>query len=362
MNATIDEVLDRMRGASPEHANGIPNHGPMAAEALTALGCAGGEVVKWADRYSKNLIPMPAATSRITHESWRESLGKQEATGDWFAFFREELAEHSWQTVLDRWLSRLLPGIMAAGTHGFIRTAHAVRALGDAQTQLRVEELATALGYWAAFYQELPGHPVLSGDLSVDQALDRVPRVGQGYDATLAVPREFVQTLDYLPGFSAAVTALTPPDSISNAITSLTRTAAHYYLASADRYPIVMLHTVTGPSALRMLLPHLTEEVQRTAFAYIWQAVVGWVAAFSAQNGMAPENPYPALTISRVLERCLETGDPHAIKFVEACLRENAVDANPVYLAAAQDWAIRLREATDWTTKKKIFSGLLIRQ
>ncbi|MGH3799350.1 MAG: questin oxidase family protein [Pseudonocardiaceae bacterium] len=237
MNSTVDEALERMRGASPEHANGIPNHGPMAAEALTTLGCAGEEVLKWVDRYSNKLIPMPDATSRITHESWQESLGRHETTGDWFAFFRDELAEHSWETTLNRWLPRLIPGIMAAGTHGFIRTAHAVRALDDGPTQLRIEELGVALGYWAAFYQELPGEPDLAGDLGIDQALDQIPRIGQSYDPTVAMPREFVETLADLPGFPAAVKALTTPDSIPAAISTLTQTAARLYLGNADRYP-----------------------------------------------------------------------------------------------------------------------------
>ncbi|MGH3799351.1 MAG: hypothetical protein ACRDTD_04295 [Pseudonocardiaceae bacterium] len=62
-----------------------------------------------------------------------------------------------------------------------------------------------------------------------------------------------------------------------------------------------------------------------------------------------------------MLERCLETGDPHAIKFVEACLREHDLNPNPAYLAAALDWATRLRESKDWTGTKRIFSGLVIR-
>jgi hypothetical protein len=365
MTSTMDEALERMRGASPEHANGVPNHGPMAAEALVTLGCDDEQVVRWTDRYSSKLIPMPASVQRINGQNWREALGRMDATADWSAFFGNELADHSWESVLDQWLPTLLPGLMAAGTHGFIRTAHAVRALGAEPTPLRLEELGMALGYWAAYYQELPGDPALAGDLGLEQALDEIPRAVVAYDSRETLPREFVGALETLSGFPAAVAALAAPQSIPAALTALTETAARLYLANADRYPIVMLHTVTGPSALRMMLPHLSPQLQRTAYSYMWQAVAGWSAAFGARPpvpGPVPGDPAAAeRTTSLVLERCLETEDPHAIKFVEACLREHHGNAKPVYLAAALDWATRLREARGWTNDKKIFSGLVIR-
>jgi len=362
MNSTMDEALERLRGASPEHANGVPNHGPMATEALVTLGCDGEQVVQWADRYRSKLIPMPASALRITQQNWPEALGRIDAAAGWSAFFGNELADHSWELVLDQWLPRLLPGLMAAGTHGFIRTAHAVRALGDGPTPLRLEELGLALGFWAAYYQELPGDPVLAGDLGPEQALGQIPRARRSYDSKEALPREFVGVLDTLPGFPAAVTALGAPQSIPAALTALTETAARLYLANAERHPLVMLHTVTGPSALRMMLPHMSQQVQRTAFSYIWQAVAGWAAAFGVQPPAGPDEPAAGqLTTPQVLERCLETEDPHAIKFVEACVREYGGNTKPVYLAAALDWATRLREARGWSSDKKIFSGLVIR-
>lgn len=357
----MDEALERMRGASPEHANGVPNHGPMAAEALVTLGCDGEQVVRWADRYRSKLIPMPASALRITRQNWPEALGRMDATADWAAFFGNELAEHSWESVLDQWLPRLLPGLMAAGTHGFIRTAHAVRAVGDGPTPQRLEELGHALGYWAAYYHQLPGDPVLAGDLGPEQALGQIPRARTSYDSKAALPREFVEVLDTLPGFPAAVTALAAPPSIPAALTTLTETAARLYLANAERHPLVMLHTVTGPSALRMMLPHMSPQVQRTAFSYVWQAVAGWAAAFGAQPPGPAHSAAGELTTSQVLERCLETEDPHAIKFAEACVREYRENTKPVYLAAALDWATRLREARGWAGDKKIFSGLVIR-
>src|SRR5215510_6378690 len=75
MNDAFDEALERLRGTGTEVAGGIaPNHGPMGAEALFALG-RDDAVVAWADRYRRNLDLMPASKAAITKETWREGLG-----------------------------------------------------------------------------------------------------------------------------------------------------------------------------------------------------------------------------------------------------------------------------------------------
>ena len=129
MNDAFEEALERLRGTGTEVAGGIaPNHGPMGAEALVALGCDDA-VVAWADRYRRNLDAMPASNAPITTETWRESLGVIERIGDWVAFFRAQLAEAPWRTVLTEWIGHLLPATPSAGAHGLIRTAHALRTL-----------------------------------------------------------------------------------------------------------------------------------------------------------------------------------------------------------------------------------------
>ena len=75
----------------------------------------------------------------------------------------------------NEWIGRLLPATPSAGAHGLIRTAHALRALADAETSLRVEELGVALAYWAAYYRKLPGTPRLTGTLDLGDALLRIP-------------------------------------------------------------------------------------------------------------------------------------------------------------------------------------------
>src|SRR5262245_46938262 len=204
MNSVFDDALERLRGTGPEARHGAPNHGPMAAEALVALGCLD-EVPRWVDDYRGELGPMPPARSPVTEDTWREALGAIHRVGDWQVFFGARLAEGPWQAVFGRWMPRLIPGLMAGGTHGLIRTAHALRALSEAATPLRVEELASALAFWAAYYQTLPGIPRLRGPLELDRAIEQIPRIGRdqrGESRREGVPREFVRVLATHPEFA----------------------------------------------------------------------------------------------------------------------------------------------------------------
>src|SRR5215510_10615561 len=180
MTNRLDEALERLCGTSTEvTGGGDPNHGPMAAEALVVLG-RDDVVVNWADRYRQKLDIMPAATVPVSVNTWREALGQIGRVADWIAFFRAQLADAAWRTVFADWIGRLLKGAISAGQHGLIRTAHAIRALEDEETSLRIEELGVALAYWAAYYRELPWIPRFAGSLDFDVALRQIPLTMRG--------------------------------------------------------------------------------------------------------------------------------------------------------------------------------------
>ena len=145
MAITIDEMLDLLSFASAELVNGNANHGPMAAEPLFTLG-RDDAVLPWVDEYRKRLIYRPSPALPIPPEEWREYLGARERLGDWIELFENELSEAPWQEVVRQWVPRLAPAVMAAATHGFIRTSHAVRNLSAGETPQRKSELAQGLG------------------------------------------------------------------------------------------------------------------------------------------------------------------------------------------------------------------------
>src|SRR5262245_222755 len=224
MNDAFDEALECLRGTGTEVAGGIaPNHGPMGAEALVALG-RDDAVAAWAERYRRKLDFMPAPTAPITIETWREGLGVIERSADWVVFFRAQLGEAPWRAVFTEWIGRLLPATPSAGAHGLIRTAHALRALQHAETPLRIEEFGVALAYWAAYYRKLPGVPRLAGSLDYGQALAQVPLFLRG-QSRRGAPREvYLRVMAaHADEFSAAVDRAGEPESVERALSSTHR-------------------------------------------------------------------------------------------------------------------------------------------
>ena len=74
MKSVLDDALERLRHTGPEAADGAPNHGPMAAEALVALGYDD-DVPQWVDTYRRQLGPMPETLLPVTMQAWHDALG-----------------------------------------------------------------------------------------------------------------------------------------------------------------------------------------------------------------------------------------------------------------------------------------------
>src|SRR5215470_6530953 len=312
MKGTFDEALECLRRTGSEVAGGVaPNHGPMAAEALVALG-RDDDVVAWARRYRRKLEAMPSPSTPISTEGWPQVLGATDRFGDWVAFFRVQLAEAQWPAVFREWIGRLLPATPSAGGHGLIRTAHALRALSDAETPLRVEELGVALAYWAAYYRKFSSTPHLVGTLDLGEALLRIPLFLSG-QARPGMPREVYLRVMQAHGrdFSDAVDAAAEPESVEHALSSLTEAGARMYLANASRQPLVLLHTVTAPAALRLVLPHLPAALHKTALAYVWQNVAATAAAYGDERPPERDAWAPPQEPSAIIEHSIATDDPH---------------------------------------------------
>ncbi len=236
--------------------------------------------------------------------------------------------------VFYTWQKKIYPGLAAAATHGAIRVAHAVRSLDAAITPPRTQELAEGLGYWAAAYFELPG--------KISDAV-RPPSAALGDVPLVALPSREGSITGRLrevggrPAFQSALSLAGPGDDASAFLSDLTATMARVYLANAAQGTdgdIAFIHGVTGPSALRLVAPHLDDEVVTTALRYAWQVAAGIYAAYSDTDSLPQATP-PERDVDDIIDRALATGDEHAIKFTEACLREHAVMADPAFLAAA---------------------------
>jgi hypothetical protein len=338
----LDEGLTRLASTGPEFRGGLSNHGPMAAEALVRLGRSGA-VEHWLDGYLPRLEPASHPSDRITDDTWPEALGKYNRVADWSAYLRDQLAEDPWRDVLARWWPRLLPGVAAAATHGIIRTSHAARSLAAMEETEpiangpRLDELANGLAYWAASYFEIPGAAPASGHLDLRAAIDGLPVVPD------PVPGDMITTrlkagLAREPGFGAALAALAAPDgpdASRAALRDLAREFAGRFLAYGRQQPITWLHAVTAPVAAYSALPLLPDELARPTYNALWQ--VG-AAIYTVHAGRVTPEPLPTAAPPApddLADRAVATGDEHAIKLTEACLRLHAQVQDPVLLHAA---------------------------
>ncbi len=337
----MEAALELLAPTGPEYDGRLANHGPMAAEALVVLERPD-SVVPWVEGYRRRLHDHPPSMHPIDPKAWREALGEGGRVGDWIAFFRARLAEEPWRAVLTKWCDAFAPGIVAAAFHGVIRTAHAVRSLDRGETPARLRELAEGLGYWAATYEALPESPGRPADRLPSHAIARVESLPPTERVRGGNITERLAPLDRFAPFAGVADFVNPSADADRFLSDLTETFAGVYLANVPPGSVITyVHTVTGPSAVRLLLPHVDSSTRDRLLRYAWQGA----AALYASNGgrMAAPPAAPALPpAEELVDRAIATGDEHAIKFTEACLREHSRNPKTVYLQAALHAAGRL--------------------
>ncbi|MEU9413218.1 hypothetical protein AB0E08_47065 [Streptomyces sp. NPDC048281] len=291
----MNGALERLRSVGYEHGRSFVNHAPMAAEALAHMGYAD-EVPGWVEGHlrSHTFHDVPErrfALDPADEADWRQALGAFGRVADWTALFERELAEGEWTDVLARWWPRLLPGMSGVLTHGVIRTAHAVRAVVTAgpDNRLRRAELAQGLGYWAARYAE--------GGVVVEEA------GGDGGDV--------VRALDELVAeFSGIYATLSLP------------------------HPVPLIHSVTGPAAVRLVVEHLPAEQRWPSYRVaraVSRTMLDWFHAVPRPAAPLPEVPDPAALFAEAVQ----IGDEHAIKLAEVAVRHEALAPDPRHAAAS---------------------------
>ncbi|MDQ2727931.1 MAG: questin oxidase family protein [Actinomycetota bacterium] len=277
---TLDDAFDRLGSSGFELPNGFVNHGPMACEALAALGCDD-ELDRWARRFARyGGTPVDPVVPRDFE--WREALGDRGYLPEWIGFFQRAIEDDGWPSVVAAWVPRLLPGLAVALFHGAIRAAHAVRAIDESDTSPRRAELARALGYWASRFT--PGAPVV--------------RVDVGEDLRLAI-------------IGAAADG------------------ARHYLAHPG---IVELHGVTGAMAVELFAPHMPADAVASGLAQVLAEHNRLYRSTRPVDAPAPVGVRQA----ELVRAAVTSQDPHQVKLVEACLRGAVATGNPAFAAAAQ--------------------------
>ena len=282
----MDRALELMANLGP-----FSNHGPMAAEALVALGRED-KVLEFVAGYKQRFsLSYPEARQLITRENWRTALGDANRAADWTNFFRRELKETAWPKVLEQWSANLAQGCAAAAAHGLIRTAHAVRSLSVKETDLRRRELAEGLGYWAAYYQPLP-ETKHSDETSLKPAaaIEKVPLLPNELRRRGGSIMVALRGLDAFQPFAGVADLVQVPGNTDQFLSELTETFATSYLKNVNhRSLITLIHCVTGTAALRSLAPYLSAATTQKMLRYGWQVAAGLYSI--GANGSGDNRP-----------------------------------------------------------------------
>jgi hypothetical protein len=345
MQATdeLDDALAVFAATAPTYGSlGLANHGPMAAEALAHLG-RGDAIAGWVAHYKGRLDPAPPAAGRpLSEDAWPDALGQADRFPEWLSLFERELADQPPASVVGEWVPRLLPGAVGAAAHGLIRSAHALRALGGADTPVRRLELANGLAFWASTYQELPGPPLLIGHQGVPEALTDLPYLPEDAPDVFLISDRVALVFDIADEFEQGVASLGSTAAPVEFLDELAAGGALAYLRNADGGGAIgLLHSVTAPLACELLLPWLAEEDRDAALGYVWQAVAALHVAYALdRKGPLPARGEPS--VDALVDRALESGDEHAIKLTEAALRSFARSGEPTLVWAAADASARL--------------------
>lgn len=288
MDTALDAAFERLAAAGFELPNGFVNHGPMACEALAALGLDA-DLEGWAKRFANvkggiDVVPVvdPRQFDAVTH------LGDYSRLPEWIGYFEASIRVDGWPAVVAEWVPRLAPAFAAKLFHGAIRTAHATRAVSEADTPARRVELARALAYWAARYQ--PAAP------------DRVAE----------------------------------EPAVRTALLETAAVAARRYVEGPD---IFTLHGVTSAMAAALLLPHLSEPAGLELLAQVRATHEAFFGDRAPADG-APADGRAADGIDWAAtgRSAALSHDPHQVKLVEACKRAyeaTGEDAFPVAAAIA---------------------------
>jgi hypothetical protein len=300
----VSDALDRLRTSGYEHGPSFVNHAPMAAEAIAVVGLTD-QVPAWVEQNLRvrRYHDVPARRWEINPddpEDWSGAIGDFSRVEDWTSMFVTELGHRPWNEVLGRWWPLLLPGMNGALTHGLIRTAHAVRAVAatDAPPHLLLRELASGLGYWAARYSgPVPGtRPNLQGE--------QRPSL----------------------------------HSIETALDLLIAENAGLYAERRPAAAVPLIHSITAPAAVRLVLPHLPDEQYRSSLDTARSCIStmhSWFAGIPTDPARATQSE-TRYEPAELMADAIELGDEHAIKLAEVAARQYAITKDKRLLAASR--------------------------
>jgi len=279
----LDAAFRRVAVLDFEIPNRFVNHGPMACEALDALGL-GSALGPWARSFVEAVPPgaQPIPSQADATFDWEIALGDYRKLPQWIALFESVIRDEGWKEAVSTWIPRLIPGLAAALFHGAIRTAHAVRAIDREDTSARRGELARALAHWSIWFQ-----------------------AGQDIDGVVEV------------------------DDVDGAVVAAAANGARCYVTDPN---VFTLHGVTGAMAIEILTKHLSPDAGLLALNHLrseHRLLYGGDVERVVERGDRPWN-------ENVEALAAGSFDSHQIKLVEACKRGFESTGDASFLRASE--------------------------
>jgi Questin oxidase-like len=317
-DAELQRLLRDGRHFSAEFPLFLANHLPMVLVALHRLGASNERLREYFAWYrdTNHLQPLPPQLARVERGDWSAALGDRERETDYRAFFEDEVGRLGARAAIGLYLPRLLPGIAASATHGFMRLAYGVLREDRA-------EIAVALGYWAATYLELgaaTGAAPATGDPVT--VLLRM----RGVEAYKHVETE----LDLLWHFMRAVAEKPEFRPLVDWLAIGPETHQRVRLASLALYAGTMdfcaLHALTGCHWLRMLQPVAPDS--DLALRYFWQAIAA----------LYPKLGFPSIPAETVLDEWRRLPCPDWPEIESAAIMSNDEHDLSLVFSAREEW------------------------
>jgi hypothetical protein len=314
----LARLLADCRAFSAEFPFYLANHLPMVLVAMHRLGGSEKRLAEYFAWYrdENHLQPLPAALAPIVRADWTEALGDRARETDYRLFFRDEVAELGGRAAIAAYLPRLLPGLTASATHGLMRLAYGVMR-GDE------EEIAIALGYWAATYLELG---VASDAAPTTEEPAEVLLGMRSIDSYRHVETErdllwhFMRAIAAKPEFAPIVDQLAiGPQTFEK----VRQASLALYAATGD---FCALHALTGCHWLRLLQP--VNPAPDVALRYFWQAIAA----------LYPKIGFPDLPGAAMLEEWRNLTCPDWPEIAAAAVRSNDEHDLSLVFSAREEW------------------------
>jgi hypothetical protein len=289
------------------------DHGPMACLAMHGLGINWSRIEEFANRYSERLVAATPAQESIGSDHWENHIGHRKSYLALVEFFESEIIRDGWETVVGRYLPRLISGWVQDAFHPLIRLGYGIEFNV-------VSEIAAGLAYL-----------VITGDdpqLASIATRAPVKSASYGYLKSLQSMRDpaFAQgsfnSRYRRIGDSAAVhPAGGDPNMMMREVS---RECLEVFNATHDFFA---LHLVTGSHAFLVCAP--------------W-AGLGWEPLYSAGIAVAylaigaPDfNELPHASSVQPIAELARLNDEHDMKIAYTCQALAKAHSDPTYIWAA---------------------------